>query len=86
MIVSSMHSYMTQKVTEAEILNKIRKIEDPVFTTTEIAEEFDITRQAALYRLDNLTDRGVLKKKSVGRSVVFYVNEDKWLLQLDADA
>lgn len=78
--------YMRQKATEAEILNVIRKSDDPVVTTSEVAEGVDVTRQAALYRLDNLKERGILEKKEVGASVVFYPKDNKQLLELVANS
>lgn len=77
---------MTKKATEAEILNVIRQTNDPVVTTSEVAEGVGVTRQAALYRLDKLTDRDILEKKRVGKSVVFYPRDSDELLKLVANA
>jgi predicted transcriptional regulator len=58
----------TKNVTYENILSFIRSHQDPVVTAGEIAAEFNITRQAANYRLKKLRDQNKVAEKKVGSS------------------
>lgn len=50
---------------------------DPAFTTTEIADEFDKTRQWADIRLEQMENDGLLESKNPGgRSKFYWITED----------
>lgn len=52
----------------------IREHEEPVVTAKDVAEAFDITTQAANYRLRQLKDEGKVEDKKVGASAkVWYL-------------
>lgn len=57
-----------EKVTYDNILSFIRTHKDPVVTAGEVAAEFDISNQAANYRLSELSERGKVREKTVGAS------------------
>jgi len=65
-----------QTVVDDEIVNIIRKNDDPVVAAVEIAEEFGLSRQWAYYRLEGLVQEGrISKKKSSSNSVIYWVND-----------
>jgi len=50
---------------------------EPVFTAVEIAEDVDVTQQAAHSKLTNLEDRGFVRSKEVGsRARVWWITEE----------
>jgi len=56
------------------IVKFARDHDDPCVTAGEIAEAFDVSNEAANYRLRRLKERGELEDKSVGASAkVWYV-------------
>ncbi len=69
--MSSTHG--NQKVTDNEILNRIRDIKEPVASAAEIAAPFQITRTAINKRLNKLEKVGKIKKKDVGGGYVWWV-------------
>lgn len=54
------------KITDEELLNYIRVVEDPFVTAAELADEFEMTRQGINGRLNQLKSSGVLKSKQCG--------------------
>lgn len=60
--------------TNEEVLEAVRKHEPA--GTKEVADELDIARQSADYRLRRLLDEGRVSKKKVGNSLVWSVEED----------
>lgn len=60
------------KMTEDEILNFIREHHEPVVTASEIAEEFDVTNGAAIYRLNQLKKNGRVRPKEAGSSALVW--------------
>jgi len=63
------------RVTDTEILDFIQQIPDPVVTSKEVAQEFDIRRQSAHERLEKLNEEGTVSRKDVGPSVVWYIGD-----------
>jgi|AntRauMinimDraft_4_1070384.scaffolds.fasta_scaffold05588_3 predicted ArsR family transcriptional regulator len=51
-----------------EVLEFVQEYQDPAITANEVAEQFDVTSRAARYRLDQLTEEGLLTGKKVGSS------------------
>jgi len=56
------------KMTLEEILEFVRAHNEPCVDAGDVAEEFDVTREAAVYRLDQLEDAGEVQQKVVGSS------------------
>lgn len=62
---------------QRETVQLFRRTEDPVLTTSDVAEEFGITSEAARQRLDRLVDRGLVEKRTVGAAaVVYWLSDD----------
>ena len=57
-----------QKLDPDDILSFAQKNEEPVVTASEIASEFNVTRKAARYRLNQLGEQGQMRGKKVGAS------------------
>jgi DNA-binding Lrp family transcriptional regulator len=55
-------------VNDEEILEILRRADDPVLTTSEIAAKVDIGHRGTYDRLQKLADEGDLKMKKVGES------------------
>ncbi|MBX0326073.1 hypothetical protein EGH21_23990 [Halomicroarcula sp. F13] len=63
-------------VSDETILQFVRTHDDPCVTAGEVAEEFNITNEAANYRLMKLCDREEIAEKRVGSSAkVWYIIE-----------
>lgn len=61
-------------ITDSEILQVFYDHEDPVLTTSEVANEFDITHRGTYSRLVQLEEDGKVKRKKVGeRGAVWWV-------------
>ncbi|WP_092664187.1 winged helix-turn-helix domain-containing protein [Halorientalis persicus] len=65
----------TPKVSDEEIMNHIREVNDPFVTAKEVAEAVSLSRQAVNNRLNNLHDRNLVDKKSTGSGVGWWVTE-----------
>lgn len=57
---------------DKDILNFVRRHEDPVVTAGDIAAEFGVTNEAVNYRLKKLKAAGKLRDKRVGASAVVW--------------
>jgi predicted transcriptional regulator len=63
-----------KKMSDNEILRAVRNHDDPCVTSSEIAEELDVTNDAVNYRLRKLAEAGAVRGKTVGASAkVWYV-------------
>lgn len=60
------------EVSYENIKKLFRDTSDPVLTATEVAEAFDITPQAANYRIKRMLEQNDLGRKEVGSSAVVY--------------
>lgn len=60
------------KVSQAELLQEIRLLPDPVVTAKEITERVDLENATVNRKLDDLVESGYLKEKKVGASAVVY--------------
>jgi predicted transcriptional regulator len=56
----------SEKVTEQEILKVFDATDDPFLTTTELAEQLPVSRQAVYHRLGQMREKGVVDKKKTG--------------------
>jgi predicted transcriptional regulator len=59
---------------DREVIEAVRKHEPAA--TSEVAEELDIERQSADYRLRNLYDEEEIDKKKIGASLVWFTVEN----------
>lgn len=57
-----------QKMKLEDVDSFVRKHEDPITTTREVAEEFNVTQKAARYRLKQLEQQERVKRKDIGAS------------------
>ncbi|NKE38058.1 MarR family transcriptional regulator [Natronococcus sp. JC468] len=55
-----------EKVTEQDILKAFDYSDDPFLTTTELAEQLPVSRQAVSYRLEQMRKKGLVDKKKTG--------------------
>jgi DNA-binding Lrp family transcriptional regulator len=55
-------------VSDEEILNVFREASDPVLTTTEVADEINLSRRGTFDRLNRLVSEGTLEMKKVGET------------------
>jgi len=60
------------KVSDRELLRIIKLHPDQVVTTSDVAEETDYTTENVNARLNDLSKRGLLRKKSVGSAAAVY--------------
>jgi predicted ArsR family transcriptional regulator len=64
-------SVPTEEVLQAVVLHP-----DPVVTTSDLADQLDLSHDGIRERLKSLSQEGLLKEKKVGGSaVVFYITE-----------
>lgn len=62
---------------DVKYLRAIARSADPVVTAPELAEMVGVTQQAAHSRLQQMEERGLVKRKKVGsRSVVWWLTTD----------
>lgn len=66
------------RVSDEEILEVFRRIDDPVLSTSEVADELSIKRRATLTRLQRLAEHDVLARKQAGgRNTVWWLTVDE---------
>jgi predicted transcriptional regulator len=65
-----------ETVDDSEILQIFLENEDPVLFTGEVADEIGFSNQGTLPRLHNLADKGFLKSKDGGRSIVWWLTDE----------
>lgn len=61
-----------RKMNLTDVRAFVAEHEDPIVKASEVAEEFDVTNQAANYRLNQLVERGEVRAKRMGRSAKAY--------------
>ncbi|WP_070365527.1 DeoR/GlpR family DNA-binding transcription regulator [Halodesulfurarchaeum formicicum] len=61
-----------EQMTESEILALLDRIPGPVIATTDVAEHFDSTTEGARRKLNDLCDAGVLDRRKVGGTRVYW--------------
>lgn len=55
-----------EKITEQDILKLFDATDDPFLTTTEIAEQLPVSRQAVHHRLEQMREKELVDKKKTG--------------------
>lgn len=60
------------KFTDKELIQLFRDSDQPVLTSNDITEAFDISQQGAYKRLQQLYDEGVIGRRKVGSSAVVW--------------
>ncbi|QLG26866.1 helix-turn-helix transcriptional regulator [Halorarum halophilum] len=63
----------TEQITLNSVLDVFKNAVVPVLTATEVAEALDCSRPSAYNKLEELTERGDLHKKTVGAAAVVYI-------------
>lgn len=61
------------RVADPAILTVFREAAAPVLSTSEVAAALPIKRRATHDRLDDLVERGVLARKRIGKSSVYWL-------------
>lgn len=64
-----------QKVTDSEILDCIQNVDKPFVVTNDVASAVDLSGTRARQRLDRLVEEGVLEKRKVGRSQIYWLSD-----------
>ncbi|MFB6296736.1 MAG: helix-turn-helix domain-containing protein [Halobacteriales archaeon] len=65
-----------ESVTAEEILRYLRRSDEHVLTTPEVADGLGVSRRTALRRLSDLAEEGLVERKDVGgRASVWWVRE-----------
>ena len=62
----------TEQVTLEKVLNVFEKADLPVLTASEVAEEIDCSRASAYNKLEALSERADIRKKSIGKLAVVW--------------
>ncbi|MGQ3327631.1 helix-turn-helix domain-containing protein [Halorubrum sp. FL23] len=63
----------TEQITLDSVMSVFDRVEVPVLTASEVAEELDCSRPSAYNKLENLVEQGDLYKKKVGARAVVYI-------------
>ena len=61
-----------ETVTQARVLDVLDRVEGPTITSTDVADALGCSMEAARRKLTALADRGVLNKRTVGRTTVWW--------------
>ncbi|MFW6384333.1 MAG: hypothetical protein ACOCZC_02935 [Halodesulfurarchaeum sp.] len=64
-----------EQMTEEEILSLLDHVPGPVIATSDVAEHFDSTTEGARRKLNDLCDRGLLDRRKVGGTRVYWKAE-----------
>ncbi|WP_049912296.1 DNA-binding protein [Halorubrum kocurii] len=67
----------TEQISLDSVLSVFNRVEVPVLTASEVAEELDCSRPSAYNKLEDLVEQGDLHKKKVGARAVVYISMDK---------
>lgn len=65
-----------ERMTETEILDLFEVVPGPVIATTDVAEHFESTTEGARRKLNDLCDAGVLDRRKVGGTRVYWRTDD----------
>lgn len=72
--------------TTENVLAYLKETQDPAVSSTEVADQFDITQQAAYEKLQKMYENGKIGKKKIGaRAVVWYLNRDYSLAEVKSE-
>lgn len=76
-----------RKITDQDILKVFDRADEPVLTSSEIAEALPVTRQAVNYRLKRMHKDGLVDRKETGaRAVVWWATVAPRLSKAAAEA
>jgi response regulator of citrate/malate metabolism len=67
----------TEQITLDNVMSVFDRVEVPVLTASEVADELDCSRPSAYNKLEDLVERGELHKKKVGARAVVYILIEK---------
>ena len=71
-----------QKATDAKILDTFREYDDPVLTTSELADALPIGQRAVYNRLQSLAEENQIEKKKVGaRGIIWWPSDLEYTYQ-----
>jgi len=74
--------YHQQKASDKDIIDVLRKHDDPVLSTGEITEELPIGQRATYNRLQSLSDDNQIEKKKIGaRGVIWWPSDLEYTYQ-----
>ncbi|AXG11592.1 winged helix-turn-helix domain-containing protein [Haloplanus rubicundus] len=62
-------------VSDEEILHVLSESDDPFLTTTEVAEQVDLSQPGMLKRLRDLEDAGYIDNKKAGNSNTWWITD-----------
>lgn len=71
---------MSDEISYDRVLELFRRADYPVLTSTDVAQAFDISQQAAYKRLRKLHERGEIKRREAGANAVVW-----WIPERDYD-
>lgn len=63
-----------EQMSKGEILDLLERLPGPVIATTDVAEHFDSTTEGARRKLNDLCDDGLLDRRKVGGTRVYWRN------------
>jgi len=72
LISSMVTDTATSRSSRQELLEVFAEAPDPVLTAPEVAEELDITQQAAHKKLQTAHEAGLIQRKKVGAAAVVW--------------
>lgn len=76
-----------RKITDQDILKVFDRADEPVLTSSEIADALPVTRQAVNYRLKRMHEDGLVDRKETGaRAVVWWATVAPHLSKAAAEA
>lgn len=59
-----------------DVLNLFEEVRGPAITSSDVAEAFDCTTEAARQKLRRLYDRGFVERRESGRTVLWWRSDD----------
>lgn len=68
-------SHGNQKVSDQEIIEAIKSVDEPVASASEIATQVSLTRTGVTNRLNKLREQGLVERKDVGNGYVWWVSD-----------
>ncbi|WP_050032005.1 helix-turn-helix domain-containing protein [Halorubrum halophilum] len=64
----------TEQITLDSVMSVFDRVEVPVLTANEVADELDCSRPSAYNKLEVLVEQGEIHKKKVGARAVVYIS------------
>lgn len=82
--MSTADEEVRRMATTENVLDMMEDVDSPVVTAPEVAEEFDITQQAAYEKLRRLNSTGEIKRKKVGAKAVVWFLDRNYSLPINS--